>query len=113
VAQYADACNLWESVIEHKLAVLRQRCEEVGRNFEDITVTTTGRLDPGDSVDALVERFGRLAELGVDMPMVDAPVPFGPAAELLAEVIPQVADLGRPAPAILDGAPGGVTLAGA
>ena len=38
VAQYADACNLGGGVenIKHKLSVLRQHCESVGRDYESI-----------------------------------------------------------------------------
>ena len=41
VAQYADACNLSGSIanIRHKLDVLRQHCETVGRDFESIKRT--------------------------------------------------------------------------
>jgi F420-dependent oxidoreductase-like protein len=44
VAQYGDACNLSGDIatIEHKFAILKQHCETVGRNYEDIhrTVST-------------------------------------------------------------------------
>jgi F420-dependent oxidoreductase-like protein len=38
VAQYGDACNVGgdPDTIWHKLAVLRQHCETVGRNYDDI-----------------------------------------------------------------------------
>jgi len=43
VAQYGDACNLFWSagkeVVEHKLKVLQQHCEDVGRNYDDIEKT--------------------------------------------------------------------------
>jgi F420-dependent oxidoreductase-like protein len=41
VAQYADACNLSGSIanIRHKLDVLHQHCETVGRDFESIKRT--------------------------------------------------------------------------
>jgi F420-dependent oxidoreductase-like protein len=42
VAQYGDACNVNGSLetIAHKLAVLKQHCENVGRDFQDIRCTT-------------------------------------------------------------------------
>ncbi|WP_433262578.1 LLM class F420-dependent oxidoreductase [Actinosynnema sp. CS-041913] len=42
-ARYADACNVMESPakLEHKYAVLKRHCDEVGRNFDDIRRTTT------------------------------------------------------------------------
>jgi F420-dependent oxidoreductase-like protein len=38
VAQYGDACNLYgdPATIEHKLAVLKQHCEAVGRDYQSI-----------------------------------------------------------------------------
>src|SRR5256884_7250223 len=41
VAQYADACNVGGDIatIKHKLAVLRQHCDEVGRDYNSIKRT--------------------------------------------------------------------------
>ncbi len=111
VARHADATNLFEPGLPHKLDVLRGHCEAEGRRFEDIAVTTTGLLGPIDSVDRAVERFGSLAEQGVDLAIVDSPEPFDDTAVFLAEVAGQVAHLGRPSPQVLVGAPGGVVLA--
>jgi F420-dependent oxidoreductase-like protein len=46
VAQYADMCNVsgGPATLEHKLAVLRRHCEEVGRDPADITTTRLGTL---------------------------------------------------------------------
>lgn len=43
VAQYADACNLSGDLetIKRKLAILKQHCEEVGRDYESIHRTIT------------------------------------------------------------------------
>src|SRR5690242_10001101 len=42
VAQYADACNVGGGIanIRHKLAVLKQHCEEIGRDYNTIRRTT-------------------------------------------------------------------------
>src|SRR6266513_918700 len=42
VAQYADACNIGGDIptIKHKLAVLKQHCEQLGRDYESIKRTT-------------------------------------------------------------------------
>ena len=42
VAQYGDACNVGGDLktLQHKLEVLKEHCENVGRNFSDIHVTT-------------------------------------------------------------------------
>ncbi len=41
VAQYADACNIGGNIpnIKHKLAVLKQHCEQIGRDYESIRRT--------------------------------------------------------------------------
>jgi F420-dependent oxidoreductase-like protein len=46
VAKYADACNLFgdAATIKHKLDVLRQHCEDVGRDPAEITKTRLGGL---------------------------------------------------------------------
>ncbi len=79
VAQYADACNIFEmelGEIERKLDVLRGHCSDLGRDFDEIERTTTGPLvlrgapgvadGSGQSVDQAVERFGRLAGIGIE-----------------------------------------------
>src|SRR5207248_8458417 len=42
VAQYADACNVGGDIptIKHKLGVLKQHCEQLGRDYESIRRTT-------------------------------------------------------------------------
>ncbi len=42
VAQYADACNIGGDIptIKHKLAVLKQHCDELGRDYDSIRRTT-------------------------------------------------------------------------
>src|SRR5947209_1024561 len=42
VAQYADACNIGGDIatIKHKLAVLKQHCDELGRDYNSIRRTT-------------------------------------------------------------------------
>ena len=70
VAKYADACNLVNAPdIEHKLAVLRQHCENEGRDYNSITKTVANWLDigpDGAKTDALLADLERLAGLGID-----------------------------------------------
>jgi F420-dependent oxidoreductase-like protein len=107
VAEYADACNLFEGQLAHKLDVLRRHCDAVGRPFEDVVITTTGVLGPTPSVEQAVERFGKLAEQGVDLALIDLPNPFDERIfELFAAVIAKVADLGRSSPPAVTGGPG-------
>jgi F420-dependent oxidoreductase-like protein len=49
VAQYADACNLFPTPeLQHKLDVLKQHCEDVGRDYDDIEKTVLLRFDLGE-----------------------------------------------------------------
>ena len=97
VAQYAQACNLFAGPeLEHKLDVLREHCEVVGRDYDDIIKTVMMPLDPGENgehVDDLLEQMRWAAGLGVShvhsrVPNVTAIRPL----ELLGErVIPVAA----------------------
>ncbi len=82
VAQYADATNVFggPEAIHHKFEVLRAHCEAVGRPFEEIERTTLQRLDPAlpdgngrESPGAIVDRFGQLADVGVQHVIVSIP----------------------------------------
>jgi F420-dependent oxidoreductase-like protein len=49
VAQYGDACNVGggnPEVVKHKLDVLRQHCENEGRDYDEITKSTTHEVYP-------------------------------------------------------------------
>jgi F420-dependent oxidoreductase-like protein len=68
VAKYADACNVFggPDQLTHKYAVLRERCAEVGRPFEEIERTNLARVDLSTQSPAqVIDSFGSLAEVGV------------------------------------------------
>jgi F420-dependent oxidoreductase-like protein len=68
VAKYADACNIFggPEQLTHKFSVLRQRCAEVGRPFEEIERSNLAHVDLArQSATEVVDAFGRLAEVGV------------------------------------------------
>lgn len=71
VAQYADACNIFDTPeLPHKLDVLREHCERLGRDYDQIekTVLTPFDLGPdGEKVDATIGHLHELAELGIDV----------------------------------------------
>ncbi|WP_137121511.1 LLM class F420-dependent oxidoreductase [Segeticoccus rhizosphaerae] len=101
VAQYADACNLYEmghDKIAHKLGVLRGHCADAGRDYGEITRTTLGRLaissdghGKTQTVDQAVDRLGRLAELGIDEAIVSlSDVHETETFDLVSEVVDQV-----------------------
>lgn len=103
VAKYGNACNIFarmgNEVVQHKFEVLRQHCQEVGRNYDDIEKTTldslqitrdgrNGTMSPQQAI----EYFRGLAELGVDQAIfslrnVSELEPFD---VLRTEVIPEV-----------------------
>lgn len=73
VAKYADACNVEgepEEVV-HKLGVLRQHCENIGRDYAEITTTTQLKLPDGD--DELAQLAASLLETGVDALILMSP----------------------------------------
>lgn len=66
VAQYADACNLsaMGELPAHKLDVLRQHCDDVGRNYDDIEKTAMIGVGPDSTPAELAPTVAALAELG-------------------------------------------------
>jgi F420-dependent oxidoreductase-like protein len=67
VAQYADATNVFggPTAIHHKYEVLRQHCEEVGRDPNEIERSTLQGVNLGREAAAqIVDRFGELADAG-------------------------------------------------
>jgi F420-dependent oxidoreductase-like protein len=68
VAQYADACNLFGGPESgHKLDVLREHCDALGRDYDAIEKTATTRFDvgtTGENVPAILETMRGLHDLG-------------------------------------------------
>ena len=99
VAQYADACNIFDSPdLAHKLQVLRDHCERLGRDYDQIEKTAQLRFDlgpNGERVEQTIEHLHELADLGIEVAHgAVAEVSKPGTLELMAErVIPAVADL--------------------
>ncbi|MGG5257136.1 LLM class F420-dependent oxidoreductase [Phycicoccus avicenniae] len=108
VAQYADACNLFDTGlgpegIPRKLDVLGGHCEDVGRDYDEISKTCLARLTMdtgaplpegvhGHSVEEAVHRLGRLGEAGIDHVICSMANTTDHAAyDLVAEVVSRVA----------------------
>ncbi|GAB3479668.1 LLM class F420-dependent oxidoreductase [Amycolatopsis cihanbeyliensis] len=70
VAEYGQACNIFNTPeLEHKLDVLRRHCDDLGRDYAEITKTVYQPLDigaNGEKAAELLTELRRLAELGVD-----------------------------------------------
>lgn len=97
VAQYAQACNLFEfaglDTLKHKLDVLREHCREQGTDYESISKTVLGMTSVQDkaSADKLLEKLEKLANLGFDQAIYSLAQPTEPRSmEMFAEhVIPR------------------------
>ncbi|MFA7484062.1 MAG: LLM class F420-dependent oxidoreductase [Vulcanimicrobiota bacterium] len=103
VAQYGQACNLFEfaglGILKSKLEILKRHCQEVGTDYDAISKTVLGQTSVKDkaSSDKLVEKLGRLAELGFDHAIYSLQDPTDPRSiEVFAEhVIPRAKTLNR------------------
>jgi F420-dependent oxidoreductase-like protein len=104
VAQYADASNMFggPSQLVPKYRVLAEHCAAVGRDFTEIERTNMQGVGLGsagrqatESTDAIVERFGQLADAGVQHIVVNFAKANDPTLiELLgSRVLPQLRDV--------------------
>jgi alkanesulfonate monooxygenase len=100
VAEYGDACNLGGAPeqIKHKLAVLREHCDRLERDYEEIERTslhTVGRGEPADLVDDTLELLEELSEVGIRHAIVNLlePSPLGVIEQFGDEIIPRAAEL--------------------
>ena len=99
VAQYGDACNLFPTPeIPRKLDILREHCQAVGRNYDDIEKTSLFTFDLGDNGENLGKVIGGLkwlAGMGIQSVIGHVPKPYElKRLEMIGEkLIPAVADL--------------------
>jgi F420-dependent oxidoreductase-like protein len=102
VAQYADVCNLIvgsHDELAHKIDVLARHCDDLGRDINDIEITTMYRdIAPDATVDDVVRGAEELAALGVSTLVTGAigPTPgdwlestFGPAMDRITTIEPK------------------------
>lgn len=102
VAQYADACNLFgdPDEVAHKLRVLRQHCDDVGRDPADIEVTAMFRnLPPSPSVIDVIAAAAAFAAVGVTTVVTGANGP-DPAGWLESTMGPVIDDIRAIEPAM-------------
>jgi alkanesulfonate monooxygenase SsuD/methylene tetrahydromethanopterin reductase-like flavin-dependent oxidoreductase (luciferase family) len=66
VARYADACNIGGEipVIAHKLGVLKAHCDEIGRDFSEISKTSG--MAPSEDLDELCRTVEERFEIGIE-----------------------------------------------
>jgi hypothetical protein len=105
VARYGDMCNLFDlpgtgfrDNLTHKLDVLRQRCREVGRDYNEIEKTTATFVELGEDRQAglkdLLDHIRELAAVGIDQAIVG---PRGPwdddTLDAVASIVDEVHDI--------------------
>lgn len=109
IARYGDACNLFDVGPERvaaKLAVLRERCAEIGRDPAEVRATVLSRISLSDnggdraatgettmSVGQAVDKLGALRSVGVQEVIIGMaddhdPDAYGRVAELVAQAAP-------------------------
>ncbi len=98
VAQYGDACNLFgpPEVVRGKLAILRQHCDALGRDYGSIEKTTLGTADlqPGKmTAKQVIEQCKAFSALGVQQAIFNLPDvhTLRPLETFGREIIPAVA----------------------
>ena len=82
VARYAQHWNYAGGPVEefaHKLDVLREHCEAIGRDPAEITVSTHLRLPESGDPGPVVEQANVFGEAGLDLGIVALPPPHTPA----------------------------------
>jgi F420-dependent oxidoreductase-like protein len=96
VAQYADACNLFNGPdLAHKLDVLREHCDAVGRDYDSVEKTAYYIFDTSQGATKIVDDLGQLASLGFSLALgaVGEAHTITPIEMIASEVLPQVAGL--------------------
>jgi F420-dependent oxidoreductase-like protein len=96
VAQYGDACNFNADVetVRHKLNVLREHCETVGRDYESVLKTVEFYTILGDrkEIDRVVADTAR--RTGQEESFIRSWHPLSGDAERIAQIIGEYAELG-------------------
>ncbi len=99
VAQYADISNLLVNdpeQVAHKLRVLREHCDRLGRDYDTLEKTAQGGpLDPLAETDAFLRRMEELAALGIQHVQLRNPAadPAGFITEFGEKVAPRLRDI--------------------
>ena len=97
VAQYANACNLFmgdPAEMQHKLDVLKEHCDDLGRDFSEIELTATGWIDPSkQSVSEMIAVCQRAAQIGISHVIMIVPniYTMTPLEIIAKDVIPAIA----------------------
>ena len=95
VAKWAQQWNVivqspeeWKALKD----VLVQRCEEVGRDVNEITCSVNVRIDPDEPLDTAVSTAAAYGEAGVDLVVLNLPLDAPPSVlEPLAKAVAPLA----------------------
>jgi F420-dependent oxidoreductase-like protein len=100
VAQYGDACNLFEfvgpDVLRSKLDVLKRHCDDVGRSYDEIERTTLGTaMLPQQKPAEIVDKLRGFAQLGIQQAIFNLPNvhEIAPLEVFKKEIIPAAEEL--------------------
>jgi F420-dependent oxidoreductase-like protein len=102
VAKYADACNLFAGAgleeLGRKLDILKQHCDTVGRNYNEIEKTALDRVNlatDGTSTRELIDRCKQLSQAGIQHVIFNMSnvATIKPLELIGKEVIPEIAGL--------------------
>jgi F420-dependent oxidoreductase-like protein len=101
VAQYADACNIFERAgtekMQKALDALKGHCEKLGRDYATVEKTSLGtvHLSGKDTVDSVLSRIKKLSEMGFSHAIFNMPDVYTitPLETFAKEIIPAVAGL--------------------
>jgi F420-dependent oxidoreductase-like protein len=97
VARYADACNIFgdATTVAHKVDVLKRHCDAIGRDPNEVEVTTNIGAHADIESDEILRRLEELASVGVSTVMAGS-VGDDPARHLTerwAPVMKRIADI--------------------
>jgi len=101
VAQYADACNIFEGAgtekMQQALDTLKGHCEKFGRDYGTVEKTSLGtaHLSGNDTVEILIKRIKQLSQMGFTHAIFNMPDVYkiNPLETFAKEIIPEVAEL--------------------
>ena len=94
VAKYGDGCNLFGDAerVKHLLGVLQAHCEDVGRDFSQITKSALGRVLIAPTHEAAEAKKRTLRERGIPQESIDSMVTGDP--DTVGEQIQALKDAG-------------------
>lgn len=97
VAQYADACNLFEGAgmdrVQQAIDTLKMHCDNLHRDYDSIEKTSLGTVhltDGKDTVESVMMRINKLSDMGITHAIFNMPNVYEiePLETFAKEIIP-------------------------